>query len=407
MLQIANFGLPLVTLPYLTRVLGLESFGLVVLVQAVLQYFVLLTGWGFSWSATRKLSAHRAEQSVVDDIYSATWAAQWLLLAGSACVLLLATVFLSTVRQHASLYAWGFTAVLGNVLFPVWLLQGLEKIKAVAIAQLLARVSILPAYFLFIHETDDAIWVIALNGGAPVLAGFFTLYWIYRTGIARWKTPSFKRVLAELCESAMIFSSQTWISLYTTTIPIILGAVAGTAAVGIFNLADKFRSAGTAVLAPLSTALFPRLSYLFEHDQPQARHLLRKSGIVLITCAAAGGLVLYFGANLIISMFGGFAFQASASVLRWLSPLPLIIVLSNIFGVQIMLPLKKHKAFSLILATAGAISLLIMTPLIAWKGAQGAAITILITELCVTVGMAVHLQHTGFFRKNKGNKYES
>lgn len=408
LLQVASFALPLVTLPYLTRVLGLETFGLVVLVQAVMQYFVLLTGWGFSWSATRKLSAHRDDRSVVDDVYSATWAAQWLLLVTALCILIIAYIFVPIVEKHAYLFFWGFTAVLGNVLFPIWLLQGLEKMRAVAIVQVLARVCVLPAYFLVIDGPADAYIVIALNGGTTVLAGIFTLWWIRTQHIVSWTSPRIERVLREIRECGLIFVSQTWISLYTTLIPIALGVIAGTASVAIYNLADKFRSAGLAMLSPLSQALFPRMSYLFAHDPVKARILLHKSSAVLSLCSLAGCLVLFFGADLIISIFGGVEFGESATVLRWLSPIPLIVVLSNILGVQIMLPLKLNREFSSILGVAGVISLLSMAPLIHWRAAQGAAISALITEICVTAGMAIYIHRIGFFslqigsRKNEG-----
>lgn len=399
MLQVANFLLPLVTLPYLTRVLGVGNFGLVVFVQAVMQYFVLLTGWGFSWSAARRISAQRSDQAAVDGIYSASWTAQFFLLMCSAILLALLVVFIPSIRQHADLYLWGFTAVIGSVFFPVWLLQGLEKMRAAAAVQLIARVSTLPAYFLFVRDAGDADVVVALNGVTTLLTGFLAIFWIRHNSIAQWRHPSAGEVWRALRGGASIFVSQAWVSFYTALTPILLGAIAGTSAVGVFNLADKFRAALLAALSPLSQALFPRMSYLFGHDSGAALRVLRKSGAVLVVCAAVGGIVLFAWSDFVIAMFGGDSFKESANVLKWLSPVPIVVVGSNICGLQIMLPLNKDRAFGAILGVAGGVSLLITVPMIAWQGAVGAAVAIFFTEFFVTAAMVAYLRRLDFFRR--------
>lgn len=405
LLQVANFALPLVTLPYLTRVLGLENFGMMVLVQAVMQYFSLLTGWGFSLSVTRKVSALRADNNAVDEIFSAAWAAQWLLMGCAGILLVILVCFLPAVNQHTSLYAWGFAAVFGSVLFPVWLFQGLEKMKAVAFVQVLGRVIILPAYFFLVQGPEDAVVAVALNGSAAVLTGLFSIYWIRRHQIVRWRWPSFQGVWSELREGALVFSSNIAISLYTRLTPIALSTISGPSAVGVFDLANKICSAGTAILSPLSQALFPRMSYLFENDRPHAVNLLRKSGLILVISAAIGGVVMFFCADLIVTIFGGAAFKESATLLRCLSPLPLIIVGSNICGVQVMLPLKRSRAFSYIYAGVGVLSLLLMIPLIIWNGAVGAALSTLITELSVTGAMIIYLRKIKVFGGAKNSAH--
>ncbi len=66
--QLSNYAIPLITLPYLTRVLGPEAYGKVAFAQVLMAYFILLTDYGFSWSATRKISAHRAERAYISEV---------------------------------------------------------------------------------------------------------------------------------------------------------------------------------------------------------------------------------------------------------------------------------------------------------------------------------------------------
>lgn len=388
-LQIANFATPLLTLPYLTRTLGLEVFGLNVMVQAILQYFILFTGWGFSLSATKKLAVLKNNKEKINEIYSATWAAQWLLLLISILIIVASTHLFSSLERNSALYYWGLANVLGSVLLPVWLLQGLEKMAIIATVQVISRIAALPFYFFIIKGPQDADIAIALNGLTSIAAGLFSLWWINHKNIAKLTLPPAKQVFHELGDGFLVFASLTWTSLYTYLTPIALGAISGPAALGVFNLADKFRQAGTALLSPLSQALFPRMSYLFETDRFNAIKLVKKSAAFLISIASIGSCLLYFGAELIINSFGGTGFEDSKVILKELSIIPVIVILSNILGIQILLPSNNKKQYSAVYGLAGIVSICIMIPLIQKYGPHGATLNIIITELIVTISMAI------------------
>jgi O-antigen/teichoic acid export membrane protein len=107
--------------------------------------------------------------------------------------------------------------------------------------------------------------------------------------------------------------------------------------------------------------------------------------------------VLWLFADTIITLLAGDQFSKAASVLRWLAPLPFIISLSNLFGIQIMLPNRFTQAFNRILLAAGTMSLCMIVPFIQWKGAEGASINTFLTESFVTLSMAFYLWRIQFF----------
>lgn len=390
-LQAANYLIPLLTLPYLTRVLGVDAFGKYALVLAVMSYFVLLTDYGFSWSATRQIAANRDDHYVVSTVFSATWSAQWLLAFISGLMLIATVKAIPLLQQDAMLYFVGFSLVIGNVFLPLWLLQGLERMREVAIIQVAGRIATLPPLFLLVEDPDDLVWAVALAGLGPVISGVLSLYWISYNRLIFWKRPALSSTLSALQEGGTLFRSKISISLYTTLTPLVLGAISGTTAVGYFTLADRIRRAAQAMLEPVSLALYPRLSHLYTKDRGAAQNMIKRSAVIIIGLSGASSLFIWMMADWLVLLLGGGEFSSAVAVLRLLAFLPLIMGLSNILGVQIMLPSGLNRPFNGIVYAAAIFGLLIVVPLIYWKAAEGAAAATLLTEIFVTISMAAYL----------------
>lgn len=396
MVQVANYAIPLVTLPYLTRVLGPMAYGQVAFAQVLMVYFVLLTDYGFSWSATRKIAAHRDDRAYISRVFIGTWTAQWLLVVVAASLATLAVLYVDRLRPDASLYALAFTAVVGNALFPIWFLQGLERLQAVAAIQVTSRLVALLPIFALVKAPSDAGFVLAINGGAAVLSGLLSIGWIRYQHLADWHWPGWPAVMHELHDGRALFGSRVVISFYTTLVPLALGWIAGPVALANFSLADKLRTAAQALLSPLSQALFPRMTHLFATDKSAAFHLLKRSLLAVLVIAGSASALLWIFAEPLAVLLGGEAFRPASAALRWLALLPLLIGLSNVFGVQVMLPNSMNRPFNIILAAAGGLSILLIWPLIQQMQAVGAAQTMLIVELFVTGSMALLLYKRGY-----------
>lgn len=395
--QVSNYLIPLITLPYLTRVLGAEAFGKVVFAQVVMAYFVMLVDYGFSWSATRHVAAQRDDRDAISKIFVATWAAQWLLVLLSA-VLATALVLLNErLRSDAWLYATAFTTVIGTVLFPIWFLQGLERLQVVAGLQLLTRLLGIVPIFLFVQKPEDGAWVLLIQGGSAIAGGILALKWIQRKSLVSWRSPNWSNILTALREGGALFGSRVSISLYTTFVPIVLGWLAGPIALAYFNMADKLRRAAQSLLGPLSQALFPRMSYLVATHDIGAFALIKRSACMVILIGGLASLTLFLMADWLVLIVGGNEFKPAALVLRWMSPLPLVIGLSILFGVQIMIPRNLNKTFNSILLTAGIGCTFMVWPLSNSHGAIGAAATMTITELWVTLAMYLCLKRKNLF----------
>jgi O-antigen/teichoic acid export membrane protein len=173
---------------------------------------------------------------------------------------------------------------------------------------------------------------------------------------------------------------------------LIIGLVLGVGAVGPFALADRLKQAIGGVLGPLTNAVYPLVCRISGRDaskeETRAKQLFFCL-IVAVSGTASLGLLIF--APLIVSIVGGKAFEETTTLLRIIAPVPLIVALSNILGVQTMMPLRMDRQVAIIVTTAaifGSAGMFISTY---YFHLSGAAATVLLVEAFVTTAMAVAL----------------
>ena len=265
--QAIGYFIPFITLPYLTRTLGPAEWGQVVWMQVILGYFSILTDWGFSWSGTRKVAAYKHDIDVLSEIFLASWIVQFVLSIISVFILILCVFLFSPFEQFKSYTLYGSIIIISSVLYPVWLLTGLELMREIALMQFVTKISAVPLIFMFVRKSGDGNLVIFIGALTGFFGGGLSLFWLWRRKLLRWKFPKISSVIEEFLDGGSIFISRIWIVLYTSLIPSILGVMVGVEAVGQFVLANRIRMAVQSLLSPVSQALFPRMSYLFAHDR--------------------------------------------------------------------------------------------------------------------------------------------
>lgn len=388
----ANTIIPLITLPYLTRVLGPEGYGRIAYVQAVMTYAALFTDYAFSWSAVREVAAVRDDRDALSRVFHSVWAAQWLLTLAAALILGGVALAMGIRGTGLAMHVLGFLAiVLANTLFPLWFFQGLERMGEIAVIQVLTRLLGVPAIFLLIRAPEDAVLALGVQAGVSILAGGSALGYLWRARWIHWATPTWGGIGAALRAGFTLFLSKLGISFYTTLAPLALGLMTGTTAVSFFSLADRVRTAGQSLLSPIATALFPRLSHLYASDRATAARLAARGFLLTLGAALVISAALFVLAGPAIRLLGGAEFESAVPVLRLLAALPLIVGLSNVFGVQIMLANGRTRPFNLILGGAAVLGMLAIWPLTYAFGALGAAASVVGVELFVTATMAAYL----------------
>lgn len=385
--RVAGYIIPLFTLPYLVRVLEPIGYGTLAFSLAIIQYFIIVVNYGFDLSATQKIAQSGDDKLTVSIIYWNVLAVR-ILIAFFGFIFLL---FLSTVIDEIDLILpillCAYIAVFGTALFPQWLFQGKEQLGVISLIRIVLQVIIIPFIFIFVNNSDD-IWIAALLSSMPsIMIVIFSTYLIIKR---KWITlclPSFNGIKNELKDGWHLFLSSAAISLYTTSTIVILGIIAGPISVAVYVSANKLLKAAQGIYAPISASFYPRINNLMKKNKEEAMVMIRylmKIQTALTFCISA---CIFIFAPITVELLFGSEYLRSATILRIMSLLPLIIGLSNIFGIQVLLPHGYKKEFSVILLSSGLISLLTLIPLCYFLDAEGAAISVVITETIVTLLM--------------------
>ncbi len=398
-LQGANYFLPLITVPYLVRVLGAENFGRIAFAQAFIQYFVVLTNYGFDLSATRAVALVRDDPERLSSLFSTVMIVKSALMVLGFGVMLLIVKLVPGFDRDWSLYVVVYLIVVGNVLFPIWLFQGLERMRYITTLTLFARSLVVIAIFAFVHHRGDYRLAAALQAGGMVIAGLLALAVIPRLGHMRMRWPDIAQLRQVMVDGWHVFLSTAAISLYTSSNIFFLGLLTNSTAVGYFAAAEKLIKAVQGLITPVSQAVYPHIATLAVRSREAALafigKLLRVQGIATLILS----FLLFILAKPLVHLLLGIRFQASVGLVEWMAALPFVIGLSNVFGIQTMLNFDMKQTFSLILVASGLINIALIIPLAHWLGAEGAAISVLLTEIVVTILMGVALMRRGLLRK--------
>jgi PST family polysaccharide transporter len=309
-LQAVTYLIPLITLPYLVRVLGVEKYGLVAFAQAFIQYFIILSDYGFNLSAALDIASHRHDPAKVSQTFSSVMLIRLVLMAVVFGLLYLLVVTIGRFAEDPMIFLLSYGLVVGNVLFPIWFYQGMERMKYFAVLTLAARCIFLALIFVFIRTEGDYLLVPVLNSLGFIVAGVISLWLAIKKFHIRIHWPGMRVIRDRFRSSFQFFLSTLSSSLTSSLNTLILGLLMSNRIVGYYAAAEKLFIALRAAFYPLVQALYPYMAnrknvYLFKRI-----FYLALSGAIVI---AAGVFVF---SEPITSLIFGSGFETSAKVLR-------------------------------------------------------------------------------------------
>lgn len=392
-LQFASYILPLITLPYLTYVLGPDKFGLTQYAISLITYFQMFTDYGFNLSATRELAIVREDKEKVSEIFNSVMLIKILLTLLSLTVLIAIITFVPKFGSDADVYLLTFGIVVGNVLFPTWLFQGLEYMKYTSILNIIGKVIFTVLIFVFIHQTSDYLLVPVINSFGYIVVGLLGIYIALTKFDIKLSVPKMDSVMYQLEEGWHVFLSTIAINMYTTTNTFLLGLLTNNTLVGYYSIAEKIITAVNGLFNPISQALYPFISRSVNNDNKESNIIrIRKLTKLAALLGAFFSIGVFVFADPVITILFGSEFSSSIIVLRILSIIPFMVSLSNIFGIQTMLTFNYKRDFTRIVFLGGIIDIILGIILITLMKEIGIAISFTITETFVTVAMLTFLQ---------------
>ncbi|MDI9624354.1 MAG: flippase [Methanothermobacter sp.] len=379
--------LPLVTFPYLTRVLGPANFGRVAFALAFIGYFQILTDYGFNLSATREISINRDDRGRISRIYSSVMVAKTILMFLSFLVMLVVISFFERFRGDYLLYIFTFGLVIGNLLFPVWFFQGIEKMRYISILRILGSIIYTALIFITVRGPGDYLLVPFINSVGFIIVGVYSQHIVMKEFKVKFLLPTMEDVRGRLVEGWHLFISTLAISLYTTSNRFILGLLVDNATLGYYAVAEDITRALQGLISPIGQALYPYFSRMQKEDRERAKTELKKILILISALTFIFYLVLVFASPFIVRILAGSSYQKSIPLLQILVFIIFLVGISNVLGIQGLVSFGYKEKFTRILITAGIIHLITLIILTLILSATGAAIAVVITEFIVCILM--------------------
>ncbi len=257
LIQVTNLVLPIVTFPYLISVLGLEKFGLIMFAQAVCSVLYIFVDYGFSLSATRRITLQRTNKEEMAIVFSTVLLIK-IAIATSVFILYSLAVFIVPKFQvEKEVFLLSYLMVVGQACFVDWFFQGIEKMKVMALLSLLAKGVFTLLIFVFIRDVSHYVQVPFFMGIGYILAGILSVILALKyVSIVR---PSLTLAKELLMESFSLFISNLAARLINTIPILILGFFVNDFTVAIYTSMEKLITTSKGVFVSLYQALFPWL----------------------------------------------------------------------------------------------------------------------------------------------------
>jgi PST family polysaccharide transporter len=265
--QIGNYLLPLVTVPYLVRVIGIEKYGLVAFAQSLIQYFVTLTDYGFNLSAPRDISFARHDRAKTGLIFVAVVVVKLCLMLLSIIILAILLIVVPRFQSERALFLFTFGQVVGSVLSPFWFFQGIEKMKYITFLNFVDKLIFTLLLFLIIRKPADYLYVPLLTSAGYITSGICGMVVALRVIHIDRACTSYKVILEQFQRGWHIFVSTISVSAYTNTRLFAVGMFTDATITGSYALAEKLMYfVQTFPLSSLLQAAYPRLSNIHFRD---------------------------------------------------------------------------------------------------------------------------------------------
>ncbi len=400
-LQVITYLFPLMILPYLFRVLGPDKFGLIAFAQAFVQYFIILTDYGFNVSATKQISIHHENSKKVTQIISAVMTIK-ILLAFISLLVLCALVYIVPKFNHDwMVYLLSFGAVIGSMLFPAWFFQGSEYMRYTAKINIIAEFIFAFGIFMLVHTPEDYLLVPIITSCSAILAGILGQYILFTRFGVRFQLPQWEELCCELKEGWHVFISVIAINSYTTTRVFAVGLLTNNALTGYYSIAERIANAvQTFPLYAFTQAIFPRLSKIFHKNKMRAFEIMQQVQLITIIISLICLPVIFILAPAIIKLACGGVYPAAILSLQFLL-VAVFFISANAFRVQFLLVCGQTALYSKIHLCMAAVGLPLIITLIYYLSYAGAAMAtaiieagvLLITYLMVTPSRCTENQY--------------
>ena len=385
--QIGTYLLPLITIPYISRTIGVSNYGLVEYATVAMLYFISIVEYSFNTTSTRKIAASQNNYDKISFIYSSALFARIVLLLFSSVLFMLCLFLIPEFKAEYKLMLLAYPLVVGWAIYPLFLFQGLQELKVISIGNFTLKLLATALIFLVINTEADYIYVAAINGGSQFLISICILIYArikFKQVKLYW--PTWKPIKVSIYEGRFIFTSDFFNKIYSMGSVFIAGFYVSPANLGLYVAGMKLIVVGkNFIFQPLVGALFPHLNRMFKESKDAFLKQLNRSLFLLLGITGSISLGLMLFSNFLIRLIFGSEYLEAAPLMTIMAPILFISSFVHIYLYQGVLTFRKDRVYLGLIVVSGLITLILNVLLIPKFGIEGAAYIRVLSELLLAI----------------------
>jgi PST family polysaccharide transporter len=345
--QLFNILLPLVTYPYLIRVLGTETYGVVIFSQAIIMYFSMLINFGFNISATKDVAEYRKNAKKLNEIVSSVFIIKAFLWIFSFIILVGLILFIPSLQKHWLLFIFSFGITFNELLFPQWFFQGIEKMKYITIINIISKILFTFLIFFYVKNEQDYLLVPLFQSMGAFIGGVIAIYVVLVKEKISIGLQKITIVKYHFLESLPLFISAVSVQIYVNANKILVGAFLGMTEVAYYDLGEKVLRLIKTPVGMLGQAAFPSLA--IQKSVKKINNVM-KVGIFITSVLL---LLVFIFSDLIVTILGGSDMQNAVPIMRILSVSGLMVAFSQFLGTSRLIIFGYKKEFTQVILSSG------------------------------------------------------
>jgi PST family polysaccharide transporter len=397
-LQLFNTLVPLLTLPYIIRILGSEQYGVFAYALNIVGYFLVFVEYGFNLSGSRKVVMAK-DKPEIEKIYSSIMICKLVLCIGSLLLLLLIGKIIGVNEKLLYSMLILYLMVIGLALQQTWLFQGLQNMKFITIINVISRTSSVLAIFLFIKTQNQVYLYCFLYAITFLLNGIISIIIVSRNFKLRFKKVNRDAIYEEFRDGWDIFITNAMSKIFSGFGITILGLVSTQSNVGIYSAMQKIPTALALLYYPIGQAIYPYVSKYYEQSIDLGVDIVRKICLIVLPIVLIICLSLMVGAKSVVGILFGDEYGAFSSLLIPLMTWMFFSIVNNFLGVQILVASGYQKEYSTAFKI-GLIALIGINILMGYLGGiYGVAVAAMAAEIVLTVALIYQIRRIVDSRK--------
>lgn len=374
---ITNLFFPIITFPYISRILNPEGIGKVVFANSISEYFLMFSSLGIPLYGIREVAKVRDNKKKLEKITSEIFLLN-MITTIIVIILYFSAVYLGYLGKERVLLEIMSLNIFLTFIGVEWFYQGLEEYKYITIRSTIFRVISLILIFTLVKSKYDYITYAAITVLSTVGSNIFNFIKLKSFTKLSFKGLNIKRHLKSILT---IFSMNIAISIYTNLDNVMLGYRSTDISIGLYSSGIKLVKLVLGIVTSLGAVMLPRISnYIHNGMENELTELLDKTFKFIILLSLPCFLGLYLTSEEIILIFSGKTFIGAVSTMKYLTPIIIFIALSNFIGIQILYPRGEEKKVLIAVMIGALVNFSLNWVLIPKYAQNGAAISTTIAE---------------------------